>query len=55
MSRELVTKTVICNGNPTEVLMRQMLKPCSKEEFDAMTPEEREDYKCPHPAEQSRL
>ena len=45
MSRELVTKTVICNGHPTEVLMRQMLKPCSKEEFDAMTPEEREDYK----------
>lgn len=49
MSRELVTKTVICNGNPTEVLMRQMLIPCSKEEFDAMTPEEREEHKVQTP------
>lgn len=45
MSRETVTKTVICNGNPTEITMRQMLNAASQEKLDAMTPEERDDYK----------
>ena len=45
MARNVITKTVICNGNPTEVTMREMLMPATQEELDAMTPAEREDYK----------
>lgn len=29
MARETVTKTVICNGSPTEITMRQMLNPAT--------------------------
>ena len=53
MSREVTTKTVICNGNPTEICMRQMLSPATQEELDAMTPAEREDY-CFQPPLQTR-
>ena len=45
MARNTVVKTVICNGNPTEVTMREMLMPATQEELDAMTPAQREDYK----------
>ena len=49
MARETVTKTVICNGSPTEITMRQMLNPATQEQLDAMTPEQREDYKFQSP------
>lgn len=42
---EFITKVVECNGNPTEIIMNKMMRPCSQEELDAMTPEERESCK----------
>ena len=37
-----ITKTVMMNGNPVEVIMTEMMRPKTQEELDAMTPEERE-------------
>ena len=39
---EFITKIVECCGNPTEIIMNRMMRPCSQEELDAMTAEERE-------------
>ncbi len=40
-----ITKTVMMNGNPVEVIMTEMMRPKTQEELDAMTPEEREHCK----------
>jgi len=42
---ELITKVVECNGNLTEITMNKMVRPCSHEELDAMSAEEREGCK----------
>lgn len=42
---EFITKIVECNGNPTEIIMNKMMKPCSQEELDAMSAQEREGCK----------
>lgn len=42
---EVITKVVECDGEPTEVLMRPMMRPATQEELDAMTPEERDKHK----------
>lgn len=39
---EIITKTVEANGNPTEIIMNKMMRPCSQEELDAMSVEERD-------------
>lgn len=39
---EIITKTVEANGNPTEIIMSKMMRPCSQEELDAMSVEERD-------------
>ena len=39
---EIITKTVEANGKPTEIIMNKMMRPCSQEELDAMSVEERE-------------
>lgn len=42
---EFISKIVECNGNPTEIIMNKMMKPCSQEELDAMSAQEREGCK----------
>ena len=40
-----IKKTVYMSGEPVEIYMREMLKPCTQEELDKMSVEERENYK----------
>ena len=40
-----ITKTVMMEGEPVEVIMTEMMRPKTKEELAAMTPEEREHCK----------
>lgn len=42
MALELITKKVNMSGEEVEVIMNRMMKPCTQEELDSMTAEERE-------------
>jgi len=45
MAFEYITKTVDMSGEPVEIVMRSMMKPCTPEEYEALSLEERESAK----------